>query len=105
MSMTFPRVKVAVEQGDDIAEYVVQTDNRDAVRFDLLRARRNWPTGSDAPILFLTVVAYLALKRSGAQVPDDLDAALDLIVSVEPVDADGNPSREADAGVVTDPSL
>lgn len=51
---------------DDTIEYTVEGDNRDMVRFDLIRARKSWPGSSDAPILWATVVAYFALLRSGS---------------------------------------
>ena len=106
--LKFPRVLVTIERSDGtLAELTVQTDNRDAVRFDLLRARKGWPPMADAPLLFMTSLAWLAIRRSDASIlPDDAEKALDMIVDVTPVDADGNPVDDADeAGLaVVDPT-
>ena len=106
--LKFPRVLVTIEQADGtVAEVAVQTDNRDAVRFDLMRARKGWPTMADAPLLFMTAVAWLAIRRSDASIlPDDAETAIDMIVDVTPVDADGNPVDDSDvAGLaVVDPT-
>lgn len=106
--MKFPRVLVTIEQADGTeAEVTVQTDNRDAVRYDLMRVRKAWPVMHEAPILFMTVIAFLAIRRSDATLlPDDAEKALDMIVDVTPVDADGNPVDDTDvAGMaVVDPT-
>ena len=101
--LKFPRVLVTIEGNDGaLSELTVQTDNRDAVRFDLLRARKGWPPMADAPVLFMTAVAWLAIRRSDASIlPDDAEAALDRIIDVNPVDEDGNPVDGTDpAGMV-----
>ena len=68
--LKFPRVLVTIERSDGTeAELTVQTDNRDAVRFDLLRARKGWPPMADAPLLFMTALAWLAIRRSDAAAP------------------------------------
>ena len=106
--MKFPRALVTIERSDGtVAELTVQTDNRDAVRFDLMRARKGWPPMGEAPILFMTVLAFLAIRRSDAtMLPDDAEKAIDMIVDVTPVDADGNPVDDSDeAGLaVVDPT-
>ena len=103
-NLKFPRVLVTIEQSDGTeVELTVQTDNCDAVRFDLMRARKNWPTMHDAPVLFMTVIAWLAIRRSDASLlPSEAENALDRIIDVTPVDEDGNPVDGADpAGMVT----
>src|SRR5690606_9407732 len=88
---TSPIVKVTIEQGDGSAvEYVVQTDNRDRVRHDLVTAQRGWPGAADAPNLWLSVMAWSALKRSGEMPDAQLDTFLERCLDVTPVDADGN---------------
>lgn len=62
MALISPRVNVHLEDG---TEFTVQTDNRDAVQWDVIRARKDWPAGKDAPMLWLTVMAWHALKRTG----------------------------------------
>lgn len=97
--LTAPRVRVLVETdpaSPDLTEYTVQTDNRDMVRYDLMRARKNWPTQREAPILFMSAVAWHALKRSG-ETADDVETYLDKIVEITPVDEDGNPVGVEDA--------
>lgn len=89
--LTAPRVRVLVERepgSTDYLEYVVQTDNRDMVRWDLLRARKQWPSTKEAPMLLMSVLAWHALKRAG-ETSDDVEAYLDKIVDVSPVDEDG----------------
>lgn len=88
-----PKVRILLEQEgtDELLEYVVQTDNRDAVRWDLLRAKKQWPKGVDAPMLWMTVLAWNALRRSGITVPDNIEPFLDKCVQVSAADKDGNP--------------
>lgn len=88
--LTAPKVRVLVENsaGEALTEYTVQTDNRDMVRWDLLRSRKNWPTAKDAPMLLMSVLAWHAIKRSG-ETTDDVETYLDKIVDVTPVDEDG----------------
>lgn len=43
----------------------VATDNRDTVRWDLERHQKNWPAAQDAPVLWMTFVAWAAAARSG----------------------------------------
>lgn len=91
-----PILKCLLEQPDDpdapLTEITVQTDNRDAVRFDVMRARMNWPGGDVAPMLWMTVQAWSALKRSKATPWSTLkvDQFFDCCVDLTPVDADGN---------------
>lgn len=66
----------------DTIEYTVQPDNRDMVRWDLIRSRKGWPATSDAPILWATVVAYFALRRSGELGDETVEAFIDRAVSV-----------------------
>ncbi|PCE13987.1 hypothetical protein AUC47_04890 [Microbacterium sp. SZ1] len=58
-----PIVSVIIEQDDKLVEYVVQTDNRDAVAWDMHRNRVNWPAGTDAPMLWMTYLAWCAMRR------------------------------------------
>ena len=62
-----PVVVVTLEQdgSDDYLELTVQTDNRDAVQWDIVRARKEWPAGQDAPMLWMTFLAWSALHRTG----------------------------------------
>jgi len=96
-TLVTPQVIVTLEQDgtDEYVEYTVQTDNRDAVRWDLIRARKKWPVGQDAPMLWMTVLAWSALKRSGLTTLD-IDAFTDTCVQVRSADQDGNPKELAE---------
>lgn len=85
--MVSPRLLVTLDDGN---EYDIQTDNRDMVRFDLLKGRKQWPSMQDAPLLWITVLAWSCLHREG-KLPGDVEKALDQIVAVEALDEDGNP--------------
>ena len=90
--MSFPRVSVTIEAGGDDVAIDVQTDNRDAVRYDIMRSRKGWPAMTDAPLLAQTVMAWSAILRTDQTlVPADVEKALDVIVSIQPIDEDGNP--------------
>lgn len=93
-----PRVRVIMEQGEDLVQIDVQTDNRDAVRFDLLRAVKHWPGADTAPMLWMTVQAWSALKRSKVEPWGSLkvDDFMDQCVDVVPIDQDGAVITNAD---------
>jgi hypothetical protein len=65
--LSTPRIHVVL---DDSAVYDVQTHNPDLVAWDRERNQRKWPTAQDAPLMWLTYLAWRALKREGA-VPSD----------------------------------
>lgn len=85
-----PRVAVVIDRGAELVEYTTQTDNRDAVRWDMTRGRKNWPTGEDAPVLWLTFIAWSALVRAG-DFEGDFAAFNDVTVSIRAIDIDGAP--------------
>lgn len=60
-----PIITVVVQQGEEQQQITAQTDNRNQVKYDLLRAARNWPTQKDAPSLWLTILAWHALALAG----------------------------------------
>lgn len=85
-----PRVLVTLENttGDN-TEYVVQTDNRDMVRWDIMRNRKGWPDAESAAFLFLSVLAWSALERTG-ETALKVDEFLAVAADVAPADEDGN---------------
>lgn len=83
-----PRLAVIL---DDDVEYTIQTDNRDMVRFDLIRGRNRWPGTDEAPMLWLTVLAWSCLSREGKLPGKSADSEIDRIISVTPVDENGDP--------------
>ena len=95
IKLNAPRLRVIVEEGDELKQYDVQTDNRDALRFDLIRGRKGWPAMSDAPMLWMSCLAWHALKRSGVT-SDDVEDYLDKIVQLTTIDDDGEPVKGDD---------
>lgn len=105
-SLTTPKIRIRLETPgtDELTEYLVQTDNRDMVAFDLTRSRKGWPSIEDANMLWINFLAHHALAKRGG-VPISFDDFLARAVSVDPVDEDGNdidPENPAD-GVSADP--
>lgn len=98
-----PRVRLTIEQAgsDDLVEVEVQTDNRDAIQWDVTRGKRSWPALNEAPMLWLSFVGWHAMRRTGADELRgmDLDAFLAVLVQVEAVREDGS---TVDAREVTD---
>ena len=91
-----PTVTVELEDGTTLGP--LNTDNRDAVRWDLHRCRQNWPATADAPMLWLTFLAWSAAKRLG-QTTLTFDAWNDAAVNVqvEGQDDDLDPTQPAAA--------
>ncbi len=85
-----PRLAVVLEKPDrTLVEIITQTDNRDAVRWDMTRGRKNWPSMQDAPLLWMTFLAWSALARSG-DFTGTFEQFNDVALSLRGVDADGN---------------
>lgn len=102
-----PRVQITLERPDstDYLEVVVQTDNRDMVAFDLARGARKWPAFRDAPILWMTFLAWNAMRRSGHAVEaGKFDEFNDRCVVVQSVDQDGQPVSATDPTDDVDPT-
>lgn len=84
-----PIVAVLVEnEGDGYTEYTVQTGNQDFVRWDLERHKNSWPDRADAPMLWLTVMAWAALRRS-KEIAMPVTEFLDRCAQVKAVQRDG----------------
>lgn len=86
-----PRVRVLLDRDPNSEEYVeivVQTDNRDLTGYDLARSRMKWPTSKDAPMFWITWLAWHALRRVG-QYAGEFDTFNGECVEVAPVDAEG----------------
>jgi hypothetical protein len=66
--LSTPLVRVTMSDG---ATHEVQTANPDLVRFDMTRGRMHWPALQDAAFLWLTFIAWAALKREH-EIPDDM---------------------------------
>lgn len=102
MPLLTPKVLVLVqlEGATEPEELTVQTDNRDAVQWDITRARKGWPTGPDAPMLWMTFLAWHSLKRTGQLRDIPLDKFIESCLQVKsatPVPTDPTPPG-ADTG-------
>lgn len=94
--LTTPRLRVVMDDG---GEHEVQALNIDMLAFDRERAKRKWPTAQDAPFVWLTFLAWSAMRREGV-VPDmslsDFEAHA---LQVEAQDDDTvNPTKPEAAG-------
>lgn len=81
MALKTPVLAVILDQ-PDADPITVATDNRDMVRWDLTRGPRKWPTQTEAPMLWLTFLAWAALKRTG-QTADEFDVFNDRCLGAE----------------------
>jgi hypothetical protein len=63
VKLVSPRV-VVIREGHENLE--VQTDNRDMILWEKTRARHKWPKFDEAPIWWLTFLAWSAARRQGA---------------------------------------
>lgn len=107
--LSAPKVVVLLEQPgtDELAEYTVQTDNRDAIQWDVTRPRRGWPAFNEAPMLYMTFLAWHAMQRSGAT-GLKLDDFMKDAVEVKVLTVDGKAVTPAEAtaeDVNVDPTL
>lgn len=103
-SLPTPKLKIVLEAPStgELTEYIVQTDNRDMVAFDLTRNRKNWPSMDDANMLWMNFIGHHAISKRGG-VAISFDDFLAQCVECFPVDQDGEEvSPEAAAsGVVS----
>lgn len=58
-------LKASVILKDTTEPVEVTITNPDRVRWDMTRAKHNWPTFNDAPFLGTTFLAWAALRREG----------------------------------------
>lgn len=79
----------------------IQTINPDLVRWDMTRAKHNWPKTEDAPQLWLTFLGWAACRREGRIGPDDTyEKWSETVLDLQPLD-DG----ESEAGTPILPGL
>lgn len=96
VKLNAPRVAVILaNDAGELVETIVQTDNRDAVRYDLLRGRKGWPSMQEAPNVWMTVMAWSAMRRENAT---DLEAEkfLEAALQVRTVNEAGETVRADD---------
>src|SRR5262245_21351922 len=66
VQLSTTRVEVILDDG---ATLTAQVTNADFIRWDRTAAKHGWPTIQAAPFLWLSFVAWSALRREG-QLPD-----------------------------------
>lgn len=94
VKLTTPRLRVTL--GDD-SRVEVQTSNADLVRWDMTRGKQRWPSDPrEAPFLWLTFLAWAALKRTHT-IPQDTtwEAFSESTQEIENLDDSGEPAEEA----------
>lgn len=102
VKLNTPRVRV-IREGFE--PFDVQTDNRDLVRFDMTRPKQRpvWPMPDQAPMLWLTFIAWSASQRQGS-IPAELtwDQWRDQVLGIETLtdddDEEGAPFPEGEQG-------
>lgn len=57
-------MKLTAELADG-SIHEVEVKNPERVRWDITRAKHNWPTANEAPFLMTTFMAWASLKRLG----------------------------------------
>ena len=104
-TLSTPIVSVVLEPaaGGELTETTIQTDNRDMVAFDLHRSRAGWPKLADAPILWMTFLAWHALKRSG-ELSESFDDFNGRCLAVKMLDEDGNEVQPGQEPAGVDPT-
>ena len=55
---------------DGVPDIELQTINPDLVNWDRTRYRHKWPPTDEAPMLWVTFIAWSAARRTGAIPPD-----------------------------------
>jgi len=106
--LSAPKVVVLMETAgsDELTEYTVQTDNRDAIQWDVTRPRRSWPVFNEAPMLYMTFLAWHAMHRTGAT-KASLDEFMKDAVEVKVLTVDGKavaPAEAVEADVMANPT-
>lgn len=99
-----PVVAVVLERDGQLVELEVQTDNRDSIQWDVTRGKRSWPTGPEAPMLWLSFLAWHALRRTGGT-SSTLDQFLGEALQVRTVKRDGSGEPAELEDELADPTL
>jgi len=67
MKLSAPVVRVILQSdldGDEIAARTLQTTNPDMILWERTRAKHKWPPFDEAPITWLTFLAWAAARRT-----------------------------------------
>lgn len=86
-TLSTPLLNVTMDDGRDLT---VQALNIDLLAWDRTRVAKKWPTGQEAPFVWLTFLAWHALKRGGdidgMSLPDFETHCLQVSAAEETVD-------------------
>jgi hypothetical protein len=102
--LTSPHLHIVMADG---SETDVQTLNADLIRYDLTRAKHNWPEGTKAPFLWLTFIGWAALRREHV-LPDDVTwerFSSELCVSCTSADDEAEPDDDGQQGLPFPPGV
>lgn len=87
-----PHVRIIYTDGRSVT---VKTDNPDMVFYDIERAKRKWPAGQDAPMLWINYLAYSKLRRTGEiDKGQTFEDWLLTTVAIENLSDDGEPDGQ-----------
>ncbi|GAB2558810.1 hypothetical protein [Leucobacter ruminantium] len=103
-----PVVTVTLQNGDEQQQITVKTDNRNQVKYDLLRSQKDWPGQKEAPTLWLTIIAWHALALAGPARDEPFELFNERCLEVYLSDEDGRRLTAAEvkrqAGIEADPT-
>jgi len=68
-ALATPRLEVVLDDGRTL---VTQALNPDLLRYDRTASKHGWPKPTDAPFLWLTFLAWAALRRTN-EIPESMD--------------------------------
>lgn len=92
VTLTNPRLHVIMNDG---SHHEVQAANPDLIRWDLTKAKQRWPGVQEAPFLWMTFIAWAALRRESI-VTDTWEVFSDRCIQVSDV---SDPSPDGDDAV------
>lgn len=90
-------IDVTVDDDGTIKTLTIQTDNRDMLAWERYRVVKKLPSMSDAPMTWMTFMAWSAMRRAG-DTDVKIDAFFETCLRVEPHKED--PDDEDDDGTV-----
>lgn len=96
MSQTAMKLSITTTDGK---EYEVTATFSDLVKYDILRARNNFPKREESDFLFMGVVAFAALTRTG-QYSGKLTDFLENLEAIEPADTEEVDAADTFSGTV-----
>lgn len=80
-------MKLVVTLSDAEAQEI-SINYSDLVKYDVLRARKNFPKREESEFLFMGIVTYAAMIRTGKVQGIEVDKFLEKIEAIEPVETE-----------------